>query len=152
MGTPPAGAGDPGRARGRLGAIRLEVADANPEARTLYQGLGFRPGYGCPIITGPASMPTAWCWRWGMSGRRHHELRRLPGYGHQGAKLRRCPVCAAQTFLIGVVGWLVWWWCGADTSVNALTGLLFALGLGSLPAASGGVRMAKAGQTRHITC
>ena len=69
------------------------------------------------------------------------------------AKLGRCPVCAAQTFLIGVVGWLVWWWCGADTSVNALTGLLFALGgLGSLPAASGGVRMAKAGQTRHITC
>ncbi|MBL0650046.1 DUF3624 domain-containing protein [Aeromonas caviae] len=44
------------------------------------------------------------------------------------AKLGRCPVCAAQTFLIGVVGWLVWWWCGADTSVNALTGLLFALG------------------------
>ena len=43
------------------------------------------------------------------------------------AKLGRCPVCAAQTFLIGVVGWLVWWWCGADTSVNALTGLLFAL-------------------------
>ncbi|MNE41008.1 hypothetical protein D3C77_317930 [compost metagenome] len=26
------------------------------------------------------------------------------------------------------MGWLVWWWCGADTSVNALTGLLFALG------------------------
>ena len=26
------------------------------------------------------------------------------------AKLGRCPVCAAQTFLIGVVGWLVWWW------------------------------------------
>ncbi|MFQ2615947.1 DUF3624 domain-containing protein [Aeromonas caviae] len=44
------------------------------------------------------------------------------------AKLGRCPVCAAQTFLIGVVGWLVWWWWGADTSVNALTGLLFALG------------------------
>lgn len=44
------------------------------------------------------------------------------------AKLGRCAVCAAQTFLIGVVGWLVWWWCGADTSVNALTGLLFALG------------------------
>ncbi|MGL6434100.1 DUF3624 domain-containing protein [Aeromonas caviae] len=44
------------------------------------------------------------------------------------AKLGRCPVCAAQTFLIGVVGWLVWWWCGADTSVNALTDLLFALG------------------------
>ncbi len=44
------------------------------------------------------------------------------------AKLGRCPVCAAQTFLIGAVGWLVWWWCGADTSVNALAGLLFALG------------------------
>ncbi|WP_323907151.1 DUF3624 domain-containing protein [Aeromonas caviae] len=48
------------------------------------------------------------------------------------AKLGRCPVCAAQTFLIGAVGWLVWWWCGADTSVNALTGLLFALGSSGL--------------------
>ena len=44
------------------------------------------------------------------------------------AKLGRCPVCAGQTFVIGLTGWLVWWWCGADTSVNALTGLLFALG------------------------
>ncbi|PJG60736.1 DUF3624 domain-containing protein [Aeromonas cavernicola] len=42
------------------------------------------------------------------------------------AKLGRCPVCAAQTLLIGVIGWLVWWIAGADTSVNALTGLLFA--------------------------
>ena len=48
------------------------------------------------------------------------------------AKLGRCPVCAGQTFLIGAVGWLVWWWCGADTSVNALTGLLFALGSSGL--------------------
>lgn len=44
------------------------------------------------------------------------------------AKLGRCSVCAIQTFVIGLSGWLVWWWCGADTSVNALTGLLFALG------------------------
>ena len=44
------------------------------------------------------------------------------------AKLGRCPVCAIQTFVIGLIGWLVWWWFGADTSVNALTGLLFALG------------------------
>ncbi|MGS3175589.1 DUF3624 domain-containing protein [Aeromonas sanarellii] len=44
------------------------------------------------------------------------------------ARLGRCPVCAVQTLLTGVVGWLVWWWCGANTSVNALTGLLFALG------------------------
>ncbi|TNI75044.1 MULTISPECIES: DUF3624 family protein [Aeromonas] len=44
------------------------------------------------------------------------------------AKLGRCPACAIQTLVIGAVGWLVWWWCGADTSVNALTGLLFALG------------------------
>ena len=43
------------------------------------------------------------------------------------AKLGRCPVCAIQTFVIGLIGWLVWWWFGADTSVNALTGLLFAL-------------------------
>ncbi|HDX8381200.1 TPA: DUF3624 domain-containing protein [Aeromonas salmonicida] len=43
------------------------------------------------------------------------------------AKLGRCPVCAIQTFVIGLIGWLVWWF-GADTSVNALTGLLFALG------------------------
>lgn len=44
------------------------------------------------------------------------------------AKLGRCPACAGQTLVIGLSGWLVWWWCGADTSVNALTGLLFALG------------------------
>ncbi|MGN5049300.1 DUF3624 family protein [Aeromonas veronii] len=44
------------------------------------------------------------------------------------AKLGRCLVCAIQTFFIGLGGWLVWWWFGADTSVNALTGLLFALG------------------------
>lgn len=44
------------------------------------------------------------------------------------ARLGRCPLCAIQTLVIGLVGWLVWWWCGADTSVNALTGLLFALG------------------------
>lgn len=44
------------------------------------------------------------------------------------AKLGRCPACAIQTFIIGLSGWLVWWWCGADMSVNALTGLLFALG------------------------
>ncbi len=35
------------------GAIRLEVADANPEARTLYQGLGFRPGVRLPDYYGP---------------------------------------------------------------------------------------------------
>ncbi|MGY3902499.1 DUF3624 domain-containing protein [Aeromonas lusitana] len=43
------------------------------------------------------------------------------------AKLGRCPVCAAQTLLIGVMGWLAWWWLGADASINALTALLFAL-------------------------
>ena len=43
------------------------------------------------------------------------------------AKLGRCPVCAAQTFAIGLAGWLAWWWFGADSSVNALTCLLFAL-------------------------
>ncbi|BEE19314.1 DUF3624 domain-containing protein [Aeromonas enteropelogenes] len=43
------------------------------------------------------------------------------------AKLGRCPVCAAQTFAIGLAGWLAWWWFGADSSVNALTSLLFAL-------------------------
>lgn len=43
------------------------------------------------------------------------------------AKLGRCPVCAVQTLLIGVIGWLAWWWLGADASVNALTALLFAL-------------------------
>ncbi|MEN9583483.1 MAG: hypothetical protein RLZZ616_489 [Pseudomonadota bacterium] len=48
------------------------------------------------------------------------------------AKLGRCPVCAGQTLIIGLIGWLVWWWFGADTSVNALTGLLFALGGGGL--------------------
>lgn len=41
-----------GREAGR-GAIRLEVADANPEARTLYQGLGFRPGVRLPDYYGP---------------------------------------------------------------------------------------------------
>ena len=35
------------------GAIRLEVADANPEARTLYQGLGFCPGVRLPDYYGP---------------------------------------------------------------------------------------------------
>ncbi|MDX7827098.1 N-acetyltransferase [Aeromonas caviae] len=35
------------------GAIRLEVADTNPEARTLYQGLGFRPGVRLPDYYGP---------------------------------------------------------------------------------------------------
>jgi ribosomal protein S18 acetylase RimI-like enzyme len=35
------------------GAIRLEVADANPEARALYQGLGFRPGARLPDYYGP---------------------------------------------------------------------------------------------------
>lgn len=35
------------------GAIRLEVADANPEARALYQGLGFRPGVRLPDYYGP---------------------------------------------------------------------------------------------------
>ncbi|MGY6039294.1 DUF3624 domain-containing protein [Aeromonas sp. AE23HZ002T15] len=44
------------------------------------------------------------------------------------ARLGRCPVCAGQTFAIGLVGWLAWWWLGADASVNALTALLFALG------------------------
>jgi hypothetical protein len=44
-----------------------------------------------------------------------------------GAKLGRCPVCAAQTFVIGGVGWLAWWWLGADASINALTALLFAV-------------------------
>jgi ribosomal protein S18 acetylase RimI-like enzyme len=53
VGTPPAGAGDPGRARGRLGGDSPEVADANPEARALYQGLGFRPGVRLPDYYGP---------------------------------------------------------------------------------------------------
>jgi ribosomal-protein-alanine N-acetyltransferase len=35
------------------GAIRLEVADANPEAQTLYQGLGFRPRLRLPDYYGP---------------------------------------------------------------------------------------------------
>ena len=48
------------------------------------------------------------------------------------AKLGRCPVCAGQTLIIGLIGWLTWWGFGADTSVNALTGLLFALGGGGL--------------------
>lgn len=48
------------------------------------------------------------------------------------AKLGRCRTCAIQTLLVGVAGLLVWWWCGADTSVNALTGALFALAGGGL--------------------
>lgn len=44
------------------------------------------------------------------------------------AKLGRCRACALQTLVIGLAGWLAWWWFGADASVNALTGLLFALG------------------------
>ncbi|MGY3887453.1 DUF3624 domain-containing protein [Aeromonas aquatica] len=44
------------------------------------------------------------------------------------AKLGRCPACAGQSLLIGALGWLAWWCAGADVSVNALTGLLFALG------------------------
>jgi len=40
------------------------------------------------------------------------------------AKLGRCPVCAIQTFVIGLSGWLVWWWCGADTSALGGSGLL----------------------------
>ena len=43
-------------------------------------------------------------------------------------KLGRCLQCAAQAFVIGLAGWLAWWCYGADTSVYALTGLLFALG------------------------
>ena len=35
------------------GTIRLEVADANLEARTLYQGLGFRPRLRLPDYYGP---------------------------------------------------------------------------------------------------
>lgn len=43
------------------------------------------------------------------------------------AKLGRCRTCAALTFFIGLTGALVWWWQGANTSVNALVGALFAL-------------------------
>ncbi|EOD56614.1 DUF3624 domain-containing protein [Aeromonas molluscorum] len=43
------------------------------------------------------------------------------------AKLGRCPVCAIQTLVIGLTGWTAWWWLGADSSVNALTALLFGL-------------------------
>ena len=35
------------------GAIRLEVADANPEAQTLYHRLGFRPRLRLPDYYGP---------------------------------------------------------------------------------------------------
>lgn len=47
------------------------------------------------------------------------------------AKLGRCPVCAIQTLIIGLMGWAAWWWLGADRSVHALTALLFGL-VGSL--------------------
>ncbi|UBO74325.1 DUF3624 domain-containing protein [Aeromonas rivuli] len=43
------------------------------------------------------------------------------------AKLGRCPVCAIQTLVIGLMGWAAWWWLGADHSVHALTALLFGL-------------------------
>jgi hypothetical protein len=43
------------------------------------------------------------------------------------AKLGRCPVCAIQTLVIGLMGWAAWWWLGADRSVHALTALLFGL-------------------------
>ncbi|MFM4805279.1 DUF3624 family protein [Aeromonas bivalvium] len=43
------------------------------------------------------------------------------------AKLGRCPLCACQCLLIALGGWGLWWWCGADSSVNALTALLFGL-------------------------
>lgn len=47
------------------------------------------------------------------------------------AKLGRCRACAFQTLLIGVAGALGWWWCGADSSVEALSAALFAIaGLG----------------------
>ncbi len=43
------------------------------------------------------------------------------------AKLGRCRTCAIQCALVGGSGTLAWYWFGADTSVNALTGALFAL-------------------------
>ena len=43
------------------------------------------------------------------------------------AKLGRCRQCAVQAFVIALSGWLAWWGYGADTSVHALTGLLFAV-------------------------
>ncbi|MEW7866748.1 DUF3624 family protein [Aeromonas diversa] len=43
------------------------------------------------------------------------------------AKLGRCRTCAIQCALVGGGGTLAWYWFGADTSVNALTGALFAL-------------------------
>jgi hypothetical protein len=43
------------------------------------------------------------------------------------AKLGRCPVCAIQILVIGLMGWAAWWWLGADRSVHALTALLFGL-------------------------
>ena len=98
-----------------------------PRSQDPLSGAGVSPGVRLPDYYGPGQHAHRLVLALGMSGRRHHELRRLPGHGHQGPA-RALPVCAAQTFLIGVVGWLVWWWCGADTSVNALTGLLFALG------------------------
>ncbi|MNG95847.1 ribosomal-protein-alanine N-acetyltransferase [compost metagenome] len=53
------------------GAIRLEVADANPEAQTLYQGLGFRPRLRLPDYYGP--------------GLHAHRLVLPLGSGEQGA-------------------------------------------------------------------
>ncbi len=49
--APPAGAGDPGGQRGRLGAIRLEVGDANEGAGPLSRA-GFRPRQKLPDYYG----------------------------------------------------------------------------------------------------
>lgn len=43
------------------------------------------------------------------------------------AKLGRCRTCMLQCATVGHIGWGAWWYCGADSSVNSLTALLFAL-------------------------
>ncbi len=47
-------------------------------------------------------------------------------------KLGRCRGCMLGCTLIALVSSLLWWWLGADSSVPALTALLFLLGSGGL--------------------
>lgn len=59
------------------------------------------------------------------------------------AKLGRCPVCAGQTFVIGLVGWLVWWVWRRHLGQCPHRPAVRVGGLGPVPAPPAGVHLAQ---------